>query len=105
MPYFINSQVFFTYLPFYIVFDDLVLGWSTHVQIHKNKGPWLQRNYIIAKEQKRDEYGESLIQSSPGKKTHAHHKTHLHTMKVYKTRQVIITIGSFAEVSLTKIHH
>ena len=33
------------------------------------------------------------------KKTHAHHKTHLHTTKVYNTRQVSITI----EVLLIKI--
>ena len=46
------------------------MSWSTHVKIHKNKGPWLERNYIIAKEQKRDEYGKTLhvIQSLPEKK-------------------------------------
>ena len=72
------------------------MSWSTHVKIYKNKGPWLERNYIIAKEQKRDEYGKTLhvIQSLPEKKKKkkAYHKTHLHTMKVYNTRPVSITI-------------
>ena len=42
-----------------------------------------------------------VIQSLPEKKkeTHAYHKTHLHTTKVYNTRQVSIII----EVLLIKI--
>ena len=54
--------------------------------------------YFIAEEQKRDEHG-ALFRSSPKKKRPAHHKTHLHTMKVYNSRPFSLTI----EVLLIKI--
>ena len=74
----------------------LLMNWlSTREQIHENQGPQFARNYILAKEQKRDEHGASF-QSSPKKKPYAHHKTHLHTMKVYNTRPFSLII----EVSL-----
>ena len=49
----------------------LLMNWlSTRVQIHENQGPQFARNYILAKEQKRDEPGASF-QSSPKKKPYA----------------------------------
>ena len=44
----------------------LMNGLSTRVQIHENQGPQFARNYILAKEQKRDEHGASF-QLSPKK--------------------------------------
>ena len=54
----------------------------------KNQGPRFERNYIIAKEQIRDEYGASY-QSSP--KIHRMLIARL-TMKVYPTRSVCLSI-------------
>ena len=54
----------------------------------KNQGPRFERNYIIAKEQIRDEYGASY-QSSP--KIHRMLIARL-TMKFYPTRPVCLSI-------------
>jgi len=59
--------------------------------VNENQEPRFEKNYIIAKERKRDEDG-AAFQSSPKKKPHAHHKTHLRTMKVYSTRPVSLTV-------------
>ena len=87
--YFIDGRLVFRIFTFYIVFDDLLLtGLSTRVWKHENQGPRFERNYIIAKEQIRDEYGASY-QSSP--KIHRMLIARL-TMKVYPTRPVCLSI-------------
>ena len=67
--------------------------------IHENEGPRFERNYIIAKGQKRDEHGASFPSGIVENITHAHHKARLHKMKVCNTRPVSLTV----EVLLIKI--
>ena len=55
--YFIEGRVFFRVFPFYAVHLSL----STRVWIHEN--PPFERNYIIAKEPKRDKHGASSLSS------------------------------------------
>ena len=55
--YFIESRVFFRVFTFYAVHLSL----STRVWIHEN--PPFERNYIIAKEPKRDKHGASSLSS------------------------------------------
>ena len=67
--YFIDDRVLFRVFTFYTVFDDFVCELIN-----------------IRTSRKRD---FSFIAES---KPHAHHRTHLHTMKVYNTRPVSLTI-------------
>ena len=48
-------------------------------------GPLFQRNYIIARDQK-NEFTWHVIPIIADNKTHVHHKSHLHIMKVCNTR-------------------
>ena len=67
----------------------------------KIQGPRFQRNYIIVRDQKREKTWR-VISFITENKPHSHHKTYKknkHTMKVFNTRSVSITI----EVLLTKI--
>jgi len=52
----------------------------------KIQGPNLQRNYIITGD-KTKLFTWHVISIIAENKSHAHHKTHLHTVKVYNTRQ------------------
>ena len=51
----------------------------------KIQEPRFQRNYIIASEIEKVIYMD-VISIIAENKSHAHHKTHLHTVKVYNTR-------------------
>ena len=79
-----DSQVFFRIFTFHIRFDDLFLYVCI---IHENQGPQYERNYIIAKELKRDELG-MLFQSSPKMNRKLITRRNLHTVKVDHTRPV-----------------
>ena len=52
----------------------------------KIQGPRFQKNYIVARDKKIDLHGTSIISIIVENKSHANHKSHLHTMKVYNTR-------------------
>ena len=67
--------------------------------VHENQGTRFERNYIIAKGQKRDEHGASFQSGIAENIAHAHHKTRLHKKKVYNTPPVSLTF----EVLLIKI--
>ena len=63
--------------------------------IHNIQRPRFERNYIFARDQ-RKKHDVSIIAKN---KPHAHHKTDLHTVKVYNARPVSLII----EVLLIKI--
>ena len=58
---------------------------NKYTKIQHVQGLRLQRNYIIARYRKSDLHGASS-QIIAENKSHAHHETRLHTVKVYNTR-------------------
>ena len=82
-PSFIDGRVLFRIFIFNIVFNDL---WVRLCKYTKNKG--LDSREITSKTW----WTWRVISINAENKPHAHHKTHLHTMKVYNTRPVGLTI-------------
>ena len=58
----------------------------THAELHKNSRASIREKYdIIARGKKNVMRTWRVISIIAENKLHAHHKTHLHTMKVYNT--------------------
>jgi len=98
--YLINGRIFIRVFTFYIAFDDLFLNsrvsddqrnvcgrrLDTRVYSYtKIRGPRFERNYVVMGTW-------HVISIIAENKPHVHHKTHLHTIKVYNTRPVISLI-------------
>ena len=78
MSYSIDSQVFFRIFTFYISFGDLFLNWLNWVHMYK----YTKINALNLREISSLPKSKNLISIITENKLHAHHKTHLHTMKV-----------------------